>query len=83
MITTDRRTTDRRTVDLRLVWLGMLVACRCRARLSAQTSLTIYNDGRVLVRRTLPVAVPKGNSHPARGARRARPGVGLLARPAA
>jgi hypothetical protein len=31
-------------------------------RLSAQTSLTIYNDGRVLVRRSLPVSVPKGNS---------------------
>lgn len=30
--------------------------------LTAQTSLTIYNDGRVLVRRALPVAVPKGNS---------------------
>lgn len=28
----------------------------------AQTSLTIYNSGRVLVRRTLPVAVPKGAS---------------------
>ncbi len=30
--------------------------------LTAQTSLTIYNDGRVLVRRTLPMAVPKGTS---------------------
>jgi len=31
--------------------------------LSAQaTSLTIYNDGRVLVRRTVPLAVPKGTS---------------------
>jgi hypothetical protein len=30
--------------------------------LHAQTSLTIYNDGRVLVRRTLQVAVPKGTS---------------------
>jgi hypothetical protein len=29
---------------------------------SAQQSLTIYNDGRVLVRRTLSVAVPKGAS---------------------
>jgi hypothetical protein len=28
----------------------------------AQTSLTIYNDGRVLVRRTLPVRVPSGIS---------------------
>jgi len=29
---------------------------------SAQTSLTIYNDGRVLVRRTLPIQVPSGSS---------------------
>ncbi len=32
------------------------------ATLGAQTSLTIYNDGRVLVRRTVPVTVPKGTS---------------------
>jgi hypothetical protein len=32
------------------------------APLSAQTSLTIYNDGRVLVRRTLQTAIPKGAS---------------------
>jgi len=31
--------------------------------LAAQTSLTIYNDGRVLVRRELPIAVPKGASN--------------------
>lgn len=30
--------------------------------LQAQTGLTIYNSGRVLVRRTLPVAVPQGAS---------------------
>ncbi|HEU4682485.1 MAG TPA: hypothetical protein VFS51_12095 [Gemmatimonadales bacterium] len=30
--------------------------------LSAQTSLTIYNDGRVLMRRTLPLTVPRGAS---------------------
>ena len=30
----------------------------------AQTGITVYNDGRVLVRRTLPVAVPKGTSTP-------------------
>jgi hypothetical protein len=30
--------------------------------LQAQTSLTIYNDGRVLVRRTLQTAIPKGAS---------------------
>ena len=32
------------------------------APLSAQTSLTIYNDGRVLVRRTLPLSLPRGAS---------------------
>lgn len=32
------------------------------APLPAQTSLTIYNDGRVLVRREVPVAVPRGGS---------------------
>jgi hypothetical protein len=43
--------------------LGALLAPLARpARLSAQQSLTIYNDGRVLVRRTLSVAVPKGAS---------------------
>ncbi len=30
--------------------------------LAAQTSLTIYNDGRVLIRRTVPVHVPRGAS---------------------
>jgi len=33
-----------------------------RSPLAAQTSLTIYNDGRVLVRRTVPVEVPRGAS---------------------
>jgi hypothetical protein len=32
------------------------------APLAAQTSITIYNDGRVLVRRELSVAVPRGGS---------------------
>jgi hypothetical protein len=32
------------------------------APLRAQTSLTIYNDGRVLVRRSVPAQVPKGQS---------------------
>jgi hypothetical protein len=40
-----------------LLALGVLAA-----PLSAQTSVTIYNDGRVLVRRDVPVAVPKGSS---------------------
>ncbi|HEY7503059.1 MAG TPA: hypothetical protein VH700_03080 [Gemmatimonadales bacterium] len=40
-----------------LLALGVLAA-----PLSAQTSVTIYNDGRVLVRRDVPMAVPKGSS---------------------
>lgn len=40
-----------------LLALGALAA-----PLSAQTGVTIYNDGRVLVRREVPVAVPKGSS---------------------
>jgi hypothetical protein len=43
---------------MRVVFL-MIVAA---SPLAAQTSLTIYSDGRVLVRRTLPVAVPAGSS---------------------
>jgi len=66
----DRRT-DRRAVGAtgggwRWLVAAMLGICLLpvwpSARLSAQTSLTIYNDGRVLVRRTLDVAVPKGAS---------------------
>lgn len=34
------------------------------APLAAQTGITIYSDGRVLVRRTFPVAVPRGESTP-------------------
>jgi hypothetical protein len=52
-----------------LMLIGLLVAasaaplpCGPAAPLSAQTSLTIYNDGRVLVRRTLQTAIPKGAS---------------------
>lgn len=43
-----------------------VVACLAAtvSPLSAQTGLTIYNSGRVLVRRTLPIAVPKGASSP-------------------
>ena len=36
--------------------------CFPASPLHAQTSLTIYNDGRVLVRRTLPLSLPKGAS---------------------
>ena len=51
-----------------ILLLGALAAPLPRgaaAPLQAQTSVTIYNDGRVLVRRELPVSVPKGAStHP-------------------
>jgi hypothetical protein len=40
----------------------LLLAAAGGARLEAQTSLTIYNDGRVLLRRELAMAVPKGSS---------------------
>ena len=40
-----------------LLALGVLAA-----PFSAQTSVTIYNDGRVLVRREVPVSLPKGSS---------------------
>lgn len=50
----------------RLIRPGLLAAALLpvllSARLSAQTSLTIYNDGRVLVRRTVPLQVAKGAS---------------------
>ncbi|HEY8259298.1 MAG TPA: hypothetical protein VIG08_16695 [Gemmatimonadales bacterium] len=42
--------------------LAAMVALTIAPPLTAQTSLTIYNDGRVLVRRSLPVSVPKGRS---------------------
>jgi hypothetical protein len=42
-----------------LVSAALLPVCPA---LHAQTSLTIYNDGRVLVRRTLPANLPKGSS---------------------
>ncbi|MGH7509388.1 MAG: DUF4139 domain-containing protein [Gemmatimonadales bacterium] len=44
-----------------LVFTAPLPICPA-APLHAQTSLTIYNDGRVLMRRTLPLAVPRGSS---------------------
>ena len=47
-----------------LALLPMVVLFRPAAPLAAQgtTGLTIYNDGRVLVRRTIPAQVPKGAS---------------------
>jgi hypothetical protein len=46
----------------RVAGLLLLLGATLPAVLDAQTSLTIYNDGRVLVRRTVAVAVPKGAS---------------------
>jgi hypothetical protein len=46
----------------RAAGLLLLLVSALPPSLEAQTSLTIYNDGRVLVRRTIPVAVPKGAS---------------------
>ncbi len=46
----------------RVARLLLLLGATPAASLGAQTSLTIYNDGRVLVRRSVPVAVPKGTS---------------------
>jgi hypothetical protein len=43
--------------------VGLLFAMGgLRAPVTAQTSLTIYNDGRVLVRRTIPATVAEGSS---------------------
>lgn len=50
----------------RILMTGLLVAAgllTAAADASSQTSLTIYNDGRILARRTLPVTVPQGTSH--------------------
>ncbi len=41
---------------------GAILALSIASPMSAQTSLTVYNDGRVLVRRSLPVSIPKGSS---------------------
>jgi hypothetical protein len=46
---------------MRLAIAAVLAMC-VTAPLTAQSSLTIYNDGRVLVRRSVQVAVPKGSS---------------------
>ncbi len=48
----------------RVAGLLLVLGAASAARLGAQTSLTIYNDGRVLVRRSVPLAVPKGATTP-------------------
>lgn len=50
-----------RTTTRSLILLGV-AALPLADRAEAQGGVTIYNDGRVLVRRTLPTAVPKGPS---------------------
>jgi len=52
-------------------WGYWIAALGLAGPLTAQTSLTIYNDGRVLARRTVPQAVPAGTSN-------ARLSLGLL-----
>jgi hypothetical protein len=49
-------------ITARMVGGVLLLATMSSGRLEGQTSLTIYNDGRVLVRRGVPVTVPKGAS---------------------
>lgn len=53
--------TNFRPISRALLLAGTIVSLHHSAA-SAQTGITVYNDGRVLVRRTLPVAVPKGTS---------------------
>jgi hypothetical protein len=52
------------TTAARLTGACLVLAASLPSTLPAQTSLTIYNDGRVLVRRTVPVTIPKGASAP-------------------
>jgi hypothetical protein len=47
---------------IRVAGLLLLLVPASAPSIGAQTSLTIYNDGRVLVRRTVSLAVPKGGS---------------------
>ena len=49
------------TTSRALLFIGIAAISRV-SMASAQSGITVYNDGRVLVRRTLPVAVPKGTS---------------------
>ncbi len=50
-----------RTTSRALLLIGAATLVHPRASV-AQTGITVYNDGRVLVRRTLPLAVPRGTS---------------------
>jgi hypothetical protein len=51
-----------RTVAVLSTTAALLPVSPAAPRLHAQTSLTIYNDGRVLVRRTIQKEIPKGGS---------------------
>ncbi len=57
-----RRAAGRRGSGLARVLLTALLPLCPAAPLAAQTSLTIYNDGRVLVRREMETRIPKGAS---------------------
>ena len=45
-----------------MIRVAVVAALAMPQILAGQTSLTIYNDGRVLVRRELPAKLPKGSS---------------------
>ena len=47
---------------LRNVWVGVVVLACVALPAAAQTSLSIYRDGRVVVRRTLPLALQQGRN---------------------
>lgn len=52
----------RRARNLALITLAPCTLHPAPLSAQAPTSLTLYNDGRVLVRRTLPLDIPRGNS---------------------
>ena len=56
------RRSERSGAVRRGVGLGAALGLAAVSAIGAQSSVTIYNDGRVLVRSSLPVAVPKGAS---------------------
>ena len=47
---------------LRIVWAGVMLLTGIALPAAAQTSLSIYRDGRVVVRRTLPQALQQGRN---------------------
>jgi hypothetical protein len=57
-----RRTVERPGIAVRAAFSVAALALLLGAPLAAQTSVTIYNDGRVLNRRTIQASIPKGGS---------------------